>query len=260
MQTPNLATDIFARRSSGGRAGRSAGRGLRGAADEQGGALLAGGLRREQVLEPVADNLASEVEDMDLREGEAAQPLAEGSDDELEDAFDPNRGGATLAGDNLDGDPWQEAEVEVVEEATAKEVAEGVASTMADVALGEDDAGEHAAAEEDDVAEPPQEAPVEPWQSLGPVSQLGYVYNTDCRMVLRIQRGKPKNSVTVNCYLHSRCKLLLTEARCPDDDTLKRWLFEVPAPTPGLPAVEARALAERHMALGKGRWGGKRQR
>jgi hypothetical protein len=51
------------------------------------------------------------------------------------------------------------------------------------------------------------------------LGQAGYVYLRG-RHVLRIQRGKPANSVTVNCYRHPGCILCIRQHKCPDDDTL----------------------------------------
>lgn len=98
--------------------------------------------------------------------------------------------------------------------------------------------------------------PSHPSDSLSDPSPMGYIYEA-CRSVMRIQRGKPSGSVTVNCYRHPGCHLLLSQSRCPDDSTLKRWLFEVdPAPAEATTA-ERQALARRHMALAKARWSGK---
>lgn len=101
--------------------------------------------------------------------------------------------------------------------------------------------------------EAPPSAQSMPWERLSEVSPLGYVYDSG-RSVMRIQRGKPKNSVTVNCYKHSRCTVLLTEARCPSDMELKKWLFAVEPPAPGCSIAEAKELASRHMSVGKAQW------
>lgn len=96
-------------------------------------------------------------------------------------------------------------------------------------------------------------ASVAPWERLPPPTPLGYIYDGG-RSIMRIQRGKPARSVTVNCYVHSRCTMLLQESRCPSDEELKKWLFSVGPPPPGASAAEVKDLAARHMALGKAKW------
>lgn len=145
-------------------------------------------------------------------------------------------------------------------DATAIAVCDGLAEALSAVDTGLEASVEDAASEETDAGVEPPPQPVEPWEELGPVTTLGYVYDRTPRSVLRIQRGKPKNSVTVNCYVHIGCRMLLTEARCPEDDTLKKWLYEVPAPRQGSSRAEQRLLADQHMSLGKGRWGGLRSK
>lgn len=191
-------------------------------------------------------------EDMDLRDQEAQEALDEHIVDELEQLLlpDPVAGPsqAVGGGQSMSG----EEDAEELDEAVVAHVAAGLAEAMAEVDNGEGASQEEALPNEGAGAPPVVR---EPWMDLGPVTALGYVYDSTPRSVLRIQRGKPKNSVTINCYLHTGCRMLLTEARCPDDDTLKRWLFEVPAPTPGMQKEELANLAQQHMSLGKGRWG-----
>lgn len=104
---------------------------------------------------------------------------------------------------------------------------------------------------------PVEEVPKPPEERMTDPSPMGYVYEGG-RSVMRIQRGKPARSVTITCYRHSRCTMLLTEARCPSDLELKRWSLAVPAAPQGCPVEESRALAAQHMALGKGQWAGRR--
>lgn len=96
-------------------------------------------------------------------------------------------------------------------------------------------------------------SPIAPWDQLSPVTSSGYVY-LEGRSVMRIQRGKPARSVTVNCYRHPRCTMLLQESMCPSDDELKRWLFMVEPPPLGCTTAESREFAARHMAIGKAKW------
>lgn len=203
-------------------------------------------------------------EDMDLRDREDVDALDHGPQDELEELF------ALLAeslpedvGDGDFGGGGGPAP-DLPDEQTAAEVAEGLAQVMSGIDTGEEAQPANEASSSSAAADEVNAAPApivdERWRDLGPVTDIGYVYDSTPRSVLRIQRGKPKNSVTINCYKHPGCRLLLTEARCPDDDGLKRWLFEVPPAAPGSSRDEAKRLAETHMALGKGRWGGAKQR
>lgn len=105
---------------------------------------------------------------------------------------------------------------------------------------------------------PAQDAAPDPIDRLSGPSASGYVYD-GTRCVMRIQRGKPARSVTISCYSHARCTMLLTEARCPDDRELFRWLLAVPRAPPGCPTSESRELAAQHMALGKGQWSARKR-
>ena len=102
----------------------------------------------------------------------------------------------------------------------------------------------------------PEAKELEPWEELSDPGPFGYLYRNG-RQVLRIQRGRPHNSCTVTCYRHPSCHLCLSLARCPDDDTLKRWVFEIDAPPDRASDAERKALTAAHKALGKSRWGGK---
>ena len=95
--------------------------------------------------------------------------------------------------------------------------------------------------------------PPEAWTLMSEVSSLGYIYH-DGRSVMRIQRGKPQHSVTVNCYHHPGCRMLLSEKMCPSDSILKQWFWEVEAPAIGASAAIRKQLAESHMRMGKARW------
>ncbi len=88
---------------------------------------------------------------------------------------------------------------------------------------------------------------------LSDVSPLGYCYYKN-HSVSRIQRGKPKGRVSINCYFHPGCSFLINLARCPEDEVLKRWLFEVPSPLDGASQVDRKALTARQIALAKSRW------
>lgn len=79
-------------------------------------------------------------------------------------------------------------------------------------------------------------------------SPMGYVYH-DGRSILRIQRGKPKGSLSVKCYRHPGCSFLLGLAHDPGDDELVEWALKLPAVPAGATTAEGRALAAEHMGL-----------
>ena len=54
--------------------------------------------------------------------------------------------------------------------------------------------------------------------------------------------------------MHGTCHALLGLARTPDDETTKKWLFEVPPAPEGATPAEAKALAKRHSQLLKDRY------
>lgn len=216
-------------------------------------APLGGGAPLEEAL------VTEEMQEMDMRDvGDDNLPDPD-MVDELEAAFGLSSSAPPPSSDALDEEGLCEVAEALPDPATVSEVAAGVAKAMAEIGVGEDEPTTSAASSTDAPATAEAVAEPEPWLDLGEVTSLGYIYNSEPRTVMRVQRGKPANSVTINCYLHSGCRLLLTEARCPDDATLKRWLFEVPAPRPGATKEEAKKLAQDHMALGKGRWGGKKK-
>lgn len=145
---------------------------------------------------------------------------------------------------------------------TIGSVTAGLEALVPDIGLEPSGAGSSsdvvafgAAAPPEAAAEAAAEAPAEsrPWEEVSDPSPMGYCY-LGGRSVLRIQRGKPANSVTVNCYRHSGCHLLLAASRCPSDAVLKQWLFEVDQLPPGASPAERRAMAQRHMNMAKSRW------
>lgn len=95
-------------------------------------------------------------------------------------------------------------------------------------------------------------APIEPWTRCSEASPLAYIY-LDERSGGRLLRGSPKNSMTIRCYRHPSCQWLVNLRRAPTDDVfLREWLFAVDTSTD---AVEQRALAIRHVAITRNRWG-----
>lgn len=79
-------------------------------------------------------------------------------------------------------------------------------------------------------------------------SPMGYVYH-DGRSILRIQRGKPKVSLSVKCYRHPGCSFLLGLAHDPGDGELVEWALKLPAVPAGATTAQGRALAAEHMGL-----------
>ena len=106
---------------------------------------------------------------------------------------------------------------------------------------------------------PPTDVPVpsateEFFQSCSSRSDLGYIYRNG-RSILRIQRSKPRRgSVTITCYLHVACQLLVSESRCGDDRNIVQWYFEGEAPSATATSKEAKELKQKHLDLGRQRW------
>ena len=188
-----------------------------------------------------------------------------GSDDDVDATRGLHRGPLSArAGDHDDAADGAERADDV---GVSDKVAEDLASVAADIDLG--CASEGHAPDILEVASdargsgdpapplpPPLEPPPdkEPWELLHDPSPLGYIYENG-RAIMRVQRGKPKSSATINCYLHTSCHLCLGLRRCPDNAALKRWLFELGRPAEGISHAEMKALSQEHMRLGKSRWG-----
>lgn len=103
---------------------------------------------------------------------------------------------------------------------------------------------------------PPEEvvmAPPQPWDNFIGPSASGYVHDAG-RAVLRIQRGKPANRVTLSCYKHPGCTLLVNENRAPDNLEIFKWFVEVESPHGDMSTAEKRALTARHKALARAKW------
>jgi hypothetical protein len=194
---------------------------------------------------------------MDMAEGEAEELLGD-SMDELELTYqegDPLGFGGDL--------PFDEVESITIDAGSVAEVADGFAAAAEAAGLPDDLPAGPGVGSSSSSSGPMQHEevpppPLAPWQCLSAPSGAGYVYD-GMRSVLRIQRGKPKNSVTVTCYRHSGCHLLLSQARCPSDETLCKWLFEVGVAPVGAPKEVGKQLAQDHMRLGKSRWSAKGQ-
>lgn len=205
-------------------------------------------------------------------EGELADILDEEEAIELRECFLPQPADMEEAGlDNeIAGGPeamFEEGGHSEIDKGTVAEVEAGfehIAEAIGLVANFEVGGGGATGASSSSGAPPapeeegPTMAEQQPWERLSEVSAQGYVYDGG-RSVMRIQRGKPANSVTVNCYIHSQCKMLLTMRRCPDDMMLKRWFCSVPPPAPGASPEASRALGRKHMDDGLRQWGGRKK-
>eukprot|EP00959_Pyramimonas_sp_CCMP1952_P454644 9470222-Pyramimonas_sp.AAC.3 len=95
--------------------------------------------------------------------------------------------------------------------------------------------------------------PKQPWELLSEMSKEGYVAYRN-RSVIRIQRGRPAKSTTVTCFRHTGCRLCITESRCPSDEELFKWLFEIPEDQAGDDRDTKRARASAHMNSARERW------
>lgn len=144
---------------------------------------------------------------------------------------------------------------------TMHSIAEQTGELVAELGLEDLPAGEvsgavstaSAVADEDAAEDTLQSPPLPPWEQMSEVSRSGYV-NYDGRTVMRVQRGKPTGRLTLTCYRHTRCNLLLNLDRAPTDEALKRWLFEVEPNPPGASKELRQELAKQHMGLAKTRW------
>lgn len=113
--------------------------------------------------------------------------------------------------------------------------------------------------------QPPAEAPHEEvsapplpdWQRMVGPSSSGYVY-LDGRAVMRIQRGRPAGRLTLSCYRHTGCSMLINIDRAPTDDELKKWFFEVEPNAPESKKEERKEMTKTHLSLARARWTSKR--
>lgn len=185
----------------------------------------------------------------DLDELAATYGVA-GEDD---DGAAPGRVGA-LGGDLEGGMPSVEEDPDVVCAVGQGLDEAGLASALGDMSGGAASSSDAppAAAPHQDLVPP---APVAPDATMmvGDPSASGYMH-CEGRAIGRVQYGKPKNSVTINCYRHTNCRLLIAESRCPDLLALKRWLLEVEPAAPGASKAERLEVAKLHMASGRSQW------
>lgn len=144
------------------------------------------------------------------------------------------------------------AEIVAVSEAVGLEGEDGDDVVGGHASASGGDAGSAPAADAEPSAPPPppQDAP---WASMEGPSASGYVY-LDGRSAMRIQRGKPAGRLTLSCYRHPSCNLIINLDRAPDDDELKRWFFEVEPVPPGASKEEKLELKNRHVKSARARW------
>jgi len=208
--------------------------------------------------DPVAPGHVAGELDMDMAEFEAAM-MSESDVEELEDVYEQialvTPGAEAFHSDVADasvGDGVLDSDV----------VAEAFVSAAADAFLDEGEVDNEsvveAAAAHDAATASSSSAAPQPWQLLGEPSEVGYVY-CEGRSICRIQRGKPAGRVTVTCYRHPGCNLLLNMSRAPENIDIYRWLFQVEAATPEMTKEERTALRGQHTAMGKAMWSNKKK-
>lgn len=66
------------------------------------------------------------------------------------------------------------------------------------------------------------------------------------RVVMRVIRGQPRNSVSVRCYMHTYCSFLLPLRIAPSNAELVAWLLEGEELPPDANAARRRAAGDHH--------------
>lgn len=134
--------------------------------------------------------------------------------------------------------------------ASATGLGEEAPTSTSDGAPGVGDEGSASnGADEEDFAAP---VPADHASRCEGPSKMGYV-TLDGKAVMRIQRGNPKNSLSVRCYRHTGCSFLLPLRFAPPDRELIAWCFEVPEAEPGASSATSKDLGKRHVDLSR-RW------
>lgn len=95
--------------------------------------------------------------------------------------------------------------------------------------------------------------PLPPCDRMEGPSSSGYVY-FEGRSAMRIQRNRPLGRLTLSCYKHPKCTLLVNLDRAPTDEDLKRWFFEGEAAPPGSDKNICIELGRKHLQAAKDRW------
>lgn len=257
-----LVASSMARSSTGGRAShRGAGRGSRskiatsGRASGDGGSSSVAPVICDAEVAPaaLADPHGAELgmprerDELDLASDEDGV-LSESDLEELAATYDGTRPHQEDA-----EEPRPPAE-SIIVDASAMELD----ATELARALEEAEVPSAASAPDPDDAEPaaPSEEAKEepPWAQLGPPSATsGYVYFGG-RSICRIQRGRPANKVTITCYRHPGCSVLVNAARAPVDVDVYKWLFEIEPATTDMSTPVRQALTARHKAIARERW------
>ena len=141
----------------------------------------------------------------------------------------------------------------------SEEIEDG-ARTIASEVVDGDEGSTHGIQEDGDHPEPDVDVSVEhedvppPWARFTRICPItGFVY-LDGRVQCRIRHGNPKNKVSVTCYKHTGCKLIINGSRYPGDDVIYSWLFEFPEDVPGMTIAERHAARDRHIEVAKARW------
>lgn len=171
--------------------------------------------------------------------------LLAGADAEDPAATDHGQQG-THASMNIEPSAEQLAAMETAMDETG---IEGASSGDVPGADGGPDVGVAAAQPADEVVAPPP-----PWATLvHPTGPSGYYYQNG-RSVLRIQRGKPAGRVTISCYRHPACTILVNESRAPPDEEVFEWLYSVPPATAEMSPAERKALSAQHRGIAREKW------
>ena len=95
------------------------------------------------------------------------------------------------------------------------------------------------------------------WQDLDGPGSLGYYYYRG-RSVMRVVRGKPRNTVNLRCFQHPKCGLWFPLRNAPsDDEPFKRWLFSCREVTSADSREDRLALAQEHTEAARRLWSAK---
>ena len=206
---------------------------------------------------------AKEASDLDKASDES-DLFQEGSDQDLSGdevdgsaVVDPPPSGAVegvLAGAGIDDGKSDD------DEDLTDKIVEGVAAAA-------DDVGLMSAAANPDISgptsatDPPTSAAAnpdisgrrDPWQELDGPSDAGYM-NYRGRLAGRLVKGKTRGGVHVCCYFHTQCSLMISDRLYPGDETIKKWLFEVPPNPEKATAATKKDLRKQHLDIAKSRW------
>lgn len=199
------------------------------------------------------------LEEMYIDETEA--DLSDSAVDELGETFGQRRGdlpgpSAGARQSNIVGDDLPDPGIVVEEDAAVLDfVIDGFVGLGSEVGLAMPSAASSFGSVgpvppiEEEAGDAEAEAPAA-WEALIGPSRLGYCY-LGGRPLMRVQYGKPKNSCTINCHMHSTCHLLISMSRVPELNALKCRFSEVGDNQTGASIEQRKALAKANMGSGK---------